>query len=100
LLEELVATELEGALEEVAGESWAYSGQEGAGALVLDDLAESADHAAVVGCWVELDAGLDAVKVLVSMTMRKSRGKTYTSTGVRPPWVTEQHTAPAKAKRE
>lgn len=25
---------------------------------------------------------------------------TYTSTGVRPPWVTEQQTAPAKAKRE
>jgi len=24
----------------------------------------------------------------------------YTSTGVRPPWVREQQTAPAKAKRE
>lgn len=26
--------------------------------------------------------------------------KTYTSTGVRPPWVTEQQTAPARANRE
>ena len=26
--------------------------------------------------------------------------ETDTSTGVRPPWVTEQQTAPAKAKRE
>jgi hypothetical protein len=26
-------------------------------------------------------------------------GETYTSTGVRPPWVTEQQTAPAKANR-
>jgi len=26
--------------------------------------------------------------------------KTYTSTGVRPPWVTEQQTAPAKANLE
>lgn len=26
--------------------------------------------------------------------------QTYTSTGVRPPWVTEQQTAPAKANRE
>jgi hypothetical protein len=34
--------------------------------------------------------------------LRQRRGgmKTYTSTGVRAPWVTEQQTAPAKAKRE
>ena len=61
LFEELVAAEFEGALEEVAGEGWADTGQEGARAFVGDDLAEAADHAAVVGCWVELDAGFDAV---------------------------------------
>ena len=61
LLEELVTTELEGALEEVTGEGWAGTGEERAGAFLCDDLAESADHATVVGCWVELDAGLDAV---------------------------------------
>ena len=61
LFEELVAAEFEGALQEVAGEGWADAGQEGGGAFVGDDLAEAADHAAVVGCGVELDAGFDAV---------------------------------------
>ena len=28
------------------------------------------------------------------------KGETYTSTGVRAPWVTEQQTAPAKANLE
>ncbi|KAH9821981.1 hypothetical protein Tdes44962_MAKER04878 [Teratosphaeria destructans] len=61
LLEELVAAEFERALQEVAGEGWAGTGQEGAGALVLDDLADAADQTAVVGDGIELDAGLDAV---------------------------------------
>ena len=60
LLEELVTSELEGALEEVTGEGWAETGQESTSALLCDDLAESTDQAAVVGCWVELDSGLDA----------------------------------------
>lgn len=60
LLEELVSAELECALQEVAGECWACAGQEGAGAFICDDLAEAADEAAVVGYWVELDAGFDA----------------------------------------
>ena len=60
LLEELVAAELEGALEEVTGGRGAETGQERAGALLLDDLAEAADHALVVGGRVELDPRLDA----------------------------------------
>ena len=114
LLEELVTTELQGTLEEVASESRAGTGEESASALVLDDLLEAADEAAVVGGRVELDAGLDAVVERVSkmrpLKMRRRRQscarddgrseRTYTSTGVRPPWVREQQTAPAKAKRE
>ena len=64
LLEELVAAEFEGALQEVAGEGWADTSEQGAGAFVGDDLAEAADHAAVVGCRVELDAGFDAARVV------------------------------------
>lgn len=60
LLEKLVTTELEGALEEVAGECGSGTGQESASALVGDDLSEAADHATVVGGRVELNAGLDA----------------------------------------
>jgi hypothetical protein len=60
-LEELVTSELEGALEEVAGGGWAEAGQEGASALLGDDLAETTDQAAVVGRWVELDASLNTV---------------------------------------
>jgi hypothetical protein len=62
LLEELVTTELQGTLEEVTSEGRAGTGKESASALVLDDLLEAADEAAVVGDGVELDAGLDAVR--------------------------------------
>lgn len=61
LLEELVTTELQGTLEEVTGEGRAGASEESASALVLDDLPEATDEAAVVGLGVELDAGLDAV---------------------------------------
>lgn len=108
LLEELVTTELQGTLEEVTGEGRAGTGEESASALVLDDLLEAADEAAVVGGRVELDAGLDAVgRALARCTCDRMRAtsttereRAYTSTGVRPPWVREQQTAPAKAKRE
>lgn len=67
LLEELVTTELQGTLEEVTSEGRAGTSEERAGALLLDDLLEAADEAAVVGLGVELDASLDAVAgVLVS----------------------------------
>lgn len=65
LLEELVTTELQGTLEEVTGEGRAGTGQESASALILDNLLEAADEAAVVGLGVELDASLDAVIALV-----------------------------------
>ena len=61
LLEEFVAAELEGALQEVTGEGGAETGQESAGTLVLDDFPEATDHAIVVGGRVELDTCLDAV---------------------------------------
>jgi len=61
LLEELIAAELEGALEEVAGGGWAEARQESTGAFSSNDLADAADEAAVVGYGVELDAGFDAV---------------------------------------
>jgi hypothetical protein len=73
LLEELVATELERALEEVAREGWAYTREEGAGAFIGNDLAEAADHAAVVGGGVELDAGLDSIYI-VRMNIEGRRG--------------------------
>lgn len=61
LLEEFVTAELEGSLEEVPGKGRADTSQESASTLVLDDLAETANHATVVGLGVELDTGLDAV---------------------------------------
>jgi len=109
LLEELVTTELQGTLEEVTSEGRAGTGKESASALILDNLPEAADEAAVVGLGVELDASLDAVMRVsaelacgcaIAHAPWESREGTYTSTGVRPPWVMEQQTAPAKAKRE
>lgn len=61
LLEELVAAELEGTLQEVTGEGRASACEEGASAFFLHDLAEATNHAAVVGSRVKLDASLDAV---------------------------------------
>ena len=62
LLEELVSTELEGTLEEVTGGGRTETSQESASTLVLDDLAETTEHTAVVGDGVKLDTGLDAVE--------------------------------------
>jgi hypothetical protein len=62
LLEELVTTKLEGSLDEVTSEGWAEAGQESSSALILDDLAEAANHTTVVGRRVELDTGLDAAR--------------------------------------
>ena len=112
LLEELVSSELEGTLEEVTGKGWASTSQESASTLVCDDLTETTDQTAVVCDWVKLDSGLDAVDIYQRLFFVhratpqqaaigwKNSGKAYTSTGVRPPCVTEQQTAPAKANRE
>lgn len=123
LLEQLVSSELEGALEEVTGSGRTETSPDGASTLGGNDLPEATDQARVVGDGVELYPGLDAgenmlawrcnvimeklsqvaQKLCVSHWRRLRRqkgGETYTSTGVRAPWVTEQQTAPAKANRE
>ena len=79
LLEELVPAELEGALDEVAGEGRAETGKKRARALVLDHLAETANHATVIGRGVELNPGLDAAGIgglaRVSDEEEKQRGE-------------------------
>lgn len=60
LLEQLVSSKLESALQEVSGSGGAKAGQQSAGTLSLDDLLEATDHTPVVGGGVELDTGLDA----------------------------------------
>ena len=61
LLEELVTTELQGTLDEVTGSGGTETSEESTSTLVLDDLAETTDHTAVVGGRVKLDTGLDAI---------------------------------------
>jgi hypothetical protein len=61
LLEELVTSELQGALEEVAGGGGTEASPDGASTLVGNDFAETADQAIVVGDGVELYPRLDAV---------------------------------------
>ena len=99
LLKELVTAELEGALDEVAGEGRAETGQKRTSAFILDDLAETANHATVVGRGVELNPGLDAAGIGKSTRVsdeeekqrerqKERKGKdtaTYTSTGVKAP---------------
>lgn len=118
LLEEFVTTELEGTLEEVPGSGGTETGEKSASTLVGNDLSETTDHTLVVGDRVQLDSSLDAVCMLdrffshhnsraLHKTTTQHNNKnnqnhdhhrnTYTSTGVRAPWVTEQQTAPAKA---
>jgi hypothetical protein len=74
LLEEFITAELEGSLDKVTSKRRAEAGQESAGAFVLDDLAETANHAAVVGSGVELDLGLDAVGASVSDSEAETGG--------------------------
>lgn len=70
LLEEFVTTELEGTLEEVTGGGRTETSQESASTLILNDLAEAANHTTVVGLGVKLDTGLDAAfeRLLVNLT--------------------------------
>lgn len=66
LLEKLVTSELEGSLEEVTGSGWTETGQKSTSTLLGDNLLETADETAVVGDWVKLNSGLDAVKAVSS----------------------------------
>lgn len=60
LLEELISTELEGALKEVAGSGGTETRPDSAGTLIGDNLPEAADETAVVRYGVELNSRLDA----------------------------------------
>ena len=60
LLEQLIASELEGALEEISCRGGAEASPDGAGALAGNDLAETADETAVVFYGVELYPGFDS----------------------------------------
>ena len=125
LLEEFITSKLECALEEVSSGCGTETSQESTGTLIGNDLTEPSNQASVICGGVELYSCLDAAEmrcqsnVVLSRSaprcwgqvsaMRKSgrereferrRDKTYTSTGVRAPWVTEQQTAPAKANLE
>ena len=60
LLEQLVTSELERALEEISSGSGTEAGQQRAGTLLCDHLSESAEEALVVCDGVELDSCLDA----------------------------------------
>lgn len=62
LLEEFVTSELEGTLEEVTSGGRTETGQEGAGTLSSNDLADTTEETAVVGDGVKLDTSLDTVR--------------------------------------
>lgn len=61
LLEQLVTSELECALEKVTGSSWAETGQKSSSTLILDDLSETSNETFVVCDGIELYSCLDAV---------------------------------------
>lgn len=49
-------------LEEVTSKSRTNTSQEGAGTLILNDLSDPTNEAAVVCDWIKLDTSLDAVR--------------------------------------
>ena len=74
LLEQLITSELESALQEVTCGCWAEARQQRTGTLFRDHLAETTDQASVVCDGVELDSCLDAVgKVLADASYRAKR---------------------------
>ncbi len=116
LLEQLITSELERALEEVSSGSGTEAGQQGASTLLCNHLSESAEESLVICDGVELNSCLNAMGIWLSVekilvlsrreqgtafwSQNAAKGETYTSTGVRAPWVTEQQIAPAKANLE
>lgn len=72
LLEKLISTELERALQEVACECWASTSEESTGTFVGDDFSEAANQAIVVCDGVELDSCLDAVKAALVLLPRNA----------------------------
>lgn len=61
LLEQLITSEFEGPLEEVTSSGGTETGQESAGTLLGDDLAETSNESLVVCDGVQLYSSLDAV---------------------------------------
>lgn len=74
MLEEFVSTEFEGTLEEVAGEGWANTRQQGTSTFIRNDLSEATDQTAVVCDRVELNSCLDA-EGRVSAGWRVNKGR-------------------------
>ena len=100
LLEELITAKLERALHEISSTGRAKASCKCANTFILDNLAEAPDHTTIVSGRVELDPGLHTMGgVLVDSGWARDDGL-YTSTGVNAPWVMEQPSAPARAKRE
>lgn len=86
LLEELVSSKLECALEEVTSKCWADTGQKSTGAFICNDLTDAAKEAAIVGDGIKLDFGLDTFFSVSETSITEGLGgNTYTSIGVRPP---------------
>jgi hypothetical protein len=71
LLEELISSELESALEEVSGGGGTETSPHGTGTLILNDLLESSDKTFVVLDRVELNSGLDAVGTMLACAIEK-----------------------------
>ncbi len=66
LLEQLISSELECALEEVSSGSWTETSQQSTSTLISDDLSETTDETFVVCDGIELDSCLHAVMANVS----------------------------------
>lgn len=60
LLEKLISSKLECALEEITSSSWTETSQQSTGTLLSDNLSESSDQTLVVCGRVELNSCLDA----------------------------------------
>lgn len=75
LLKQLVASELEGTLEEVASGGRTEASEQCASTLALDNLFEPADEAPVVFGGVELDSGFYAKEMRKMLANCKSNKK-------------------------
>lgn len=62
LLEQLISSKLECALEKVTSSSWTETSQQSTGTLLSNNLSETSDQTLVVCDRVELYSGLDAVR--------------------------------------
>lgn len=75
MLEQLITSKFESALEEVAGRGGTEASPDGAGALVGDDLAEASNQASVVGYRIQLYPCLDSIRTVSLASMVEYVGK-------------------------